>query len=214
MDILVLSRSPSFERYIRTEIEGSNRFRFLHSADNIAPWIKSDTPTFLLHAASFREATPAIVTGLAKHSRAMIAVAADIPDLDEMLSLSRYGIRAYFNSYMANVHYQHMFRLLEGGLSWFAPDLLVRTLELARRNMTDTDAARESSLEILTPREKEVALAVAQGMNNKQIAKTLGITERTVKTHLTHIFEKLDIKDRVALAIRLNLPPGQFTKEG
>jgi DNA-binding NarL/FixJ family response regulator len=52
-------------------------------------------------------------------------------------------------------------------------------------------------------REKDVALAVGKGMNNKRIANDLGISERTVKTHLTRVFEKFHVKDRVALAIIL-----------
>jgi DNA-binding NarL/FixJ family response regulator len=45
--------------------------------------------------------------------------------------------------------------------------------------------------------------AVGKGMNNKRIANDLGISERTVKTHLTRVFEKFHVKDRVALAIIL-----------
>jgi DNA-binding CsgD family transcriptional regulator len=45
---------------------------------------------------------------------------------------------------------------------------------------------------------------VAEGKNNKLIADQCNISERTVKSHLTHIFKKLDIKDRVSLVVYLN----------
>ena len=49
-----------------------------------------------------------------------------------------------------------------------------------------------------------VALEVAKGATNKEIAATLGITERTVKSHLTLIFDKTGVRDRVQLALLLN----------
>jgi DNA-binding NarL/FixJ family response regulator len=55
--------------------------------------------------------------------------------------------------------------------------------------------------EDLTPREREVLLMVAQGLPNKQIARRLEISERTVKGHLTHIFERIGVTDRTQAAL-------------
>lgn len=52
----------------------------------------------------------------------------------------------------------------------------------------------------LTPREKEVASLAALGLSNKEIAKELGISERTVKAHLSAIFHKAGVKRRSQLA--------------
>ena len=54
---------------------------------------------------------------------------------------------------------------------------------------------------ILTPREVEVTRLIAQGESNKHIARYLAITERTVKNHLTTIFRKIGVVDRVKLAV-------------
>ena len=59
----------------------------------------------------------------------------------------------------------------------------------------------------LTEREYAVAVAVGKGLNNREIAESLGITERTVKAHLTAIFEKLGLRDRVQLALTVNRLP-------
>lgn len=131
-----------------------------------------------------------------------MGIAADRPQLEEMLRLSEHGIRAYFNSYMADTHYQQMLRLLQDGQTWFAPDLLTRALGLARRTVATTSSGHV--MKVLTSRERQIALDVAQGLSNKRIASTRSISERTVKTHLTRIFKKLRIPDRVALAIRLS----------
>ena len=53
----------------------------------------------------------------------------------------------------------------------------------------------------LTGREREVLLMVRDGLANKSIARRLGISERTVKAHLTHIFQRLDVTDRTQAAI-------------
>lgn len=60
----------------------------------------------------------------------------------------------------------------------------------------------------LTQREQEVLQALAQGMSNKEIAAALGIAEKTVKVHISHILGKLDVYDRtqaVLAATRLGL---------
>jgi DNA-binding NarL/FixJ family response regulator len=53
----------------------------------------------------------------------------------------------------------------------------------------------------LSEREREVLLLVREGLANKQIARRLGITERTVKAHLTKIFQRLDVTGRTQAAI-------------
>ena len=53
----------------------------------------------------------------------------------------------------------------------------------------------------VSKREREVIALVAEGLSNKAIAKDLNITEKTVKAHLTNIFSKLGLKDRLQLAL-------------
>ena len=57
---------------------------------------------------------------------------------------------------------------------------------------------------LLSERETQVARLVAAGSSNREIADRLAITERTVKAHLTAIFEKLGLRDRLQLSLRIN----------
>ena len=57
---------------------------------------------------------------------------------------------------------------------------------------------------VLTPREIEIARLIGQGASNKRIARQLSITERTVKAHLTMIFRKTGVDDRVKLALMVS----------
>ena len=103
---------------------------------------------------------------------------------------------------MADTHYDQLVRLMANGQSWFPPALMHDALSLARTALLSMPTS--DPLEQLTKREREVALAVAAGLSNKLVAEQCGITERTVKAHMTQVFKKLEIKDRVALVIYLN----------
>ncbi len=59
------------------------------------------------------------------------------------------------------------------------------------------------SLQALTPREREVAALIADGLSNKQVAKRLGITVGTVKHYVHQILEKTGLPGRVAIATHL-----------
>ena len=62
---------------------------------------------------------------------------------------------------------------------------------------THIDAPRGSQLS-LTDRETEVLALVADGLTNRAVARKLGISEATVKTHLAHVYTKLEVLDRAA----------------
>ncbi len=70
------------------------------------------------------------------------------------------------------------------------------------------DPVRDGAVAGLSPRETEVLRLVAQGLANKQIARALGITERTVKAHLGRVFREIGVLDRTSAALwaRDNLP--------
>ena len=60
-----------------------------------------------------------------------------------------------------------------------------------------------AALAVLTDRESEVARLIMKGCSNPDISKTLGCTERTVKMHVSHLFDKFGIGSRVRLATAL-----------
>ncbi len=77
--------------------------------------------------------------------------------------------------------------------------------DIARKLMQQVSqmraAPQESSIDELTPREREVIRLVALGRSNREIAQELFISEKTVKTHISHLLGKLHLEHRTQLAI-------------
>jgi DNA-binding NarL/FixJ family response regulator len=94
------------------------------------------------------------------------------------------------------------------GEIWVPRQLITQIIgELAREGSKGTltpGRAGAKSVECLTPRELQVAQMVHLGGNNKIIARELDISERTVKAHLSAIFRKLEIENRLHLALLFN----------
>lgn len=94
------------------------------------------------------------------------------------------------------------------GEIWVPRQLISQLIgELARENSSDglkLSGSGAESVAHLTPRELQVAKMVHLGGNNKVIARELDISERTVKAHLSAIFRKLNIENRLHLALFFN----------
>ena len=82
------------------------------------------------------------------------------------------------------------------GKTLLSPEVLQQVLNY-QSSIPASPAVAES---LLTERETEVLVMVADGARNKEIAYKLGITERTVRAHLSHIFQKLEVDSRSAAA--------------
>ena len=91
-------------------------------------------------------------------------------------------------------------RTVAAGDALLAPAITRRLVEQFVRRPPPA-AARPPELERLTARELDVLVLVARGLSNSEIGSALFLTEATVKTHLTHILSKLDLRDRVQAVV-------------
>jgi len=91
-------------------------------------------------------------------------------------------------------------RSVARGDTVLAPAVTRRLVEryVARAAIASSSKSRLSEL---TERETEVLMSVAKGLTNAEIATQLGIGEATVKTHVTHVLIKLDLRDRIQVVI-------------
>jgi DNA-binding NarL/FixJ family response regulator len=89
-------------------------------------------------------------------------------------------------------------RIADSGDALLAPSVTRRLIE---RFSGQTRRAETSQLRLLTDREREVLLLIARGLSNSEIAKRLFLGETTVKTHVAHLLDKLDLRDRVQAVV-------------
>lgn len=88
------------------------------------------------------------------------------------------------------------------GESVVSPDMTAKLVSAFQSsNRPDPAAAAPQGLETLSPRERETLEQVARGASNKEIARTLDITEATVKIHVQNILRKLNLNSRVQAAV-------------
>jgi len=122
-----------------------------------------------------------------------------IPDLEEGELLLSHDIGGYGNANMSDDVFLQAIEALKSGNVWLYPDLMAHIIK--KLNNMNSKSEMPEWFNSLTDREKEVALLIANGETNQMIADDLHISQNTVKLHISAIFRKLNIKNRVALAI-------------
>jgi len=91
-------------------------------------------------------------------------------------------------------------RVVAAGNALLAPSVTRRLIqEFAKR--PEPQARKAKQLEGLTDRERDVLREVARGLSNAEIAARLHVAETTVKTHVAHVLDKLELRDRVQAVI-------------
>jgi DNA-binding NarL/FixJ family response regulator len=91
-------------------------------------------------------------------------------------------------------------RVVAGGGAWLDPAVTSRVLAVYR-TAPAAPPAPPRALDLLTAREREVLGLIGQGRTNAEIARELYVGEGTVKTHINHVFTKLNLRDRAAAII-------------
>lgn len=118
------------------------------------------------------------------------------------------GAKAYFHAYSPMATLQTILQQVNNGYIWVGQNLLSRLLSQVSGQL---DSAAEAAGRVstawqegLTTREVEVAQRAALGHSNALIAQDLAISERTVRAHMSAIFDKLAVADRLMLALKVH----------
>ena len=164
----------------------------------------------LLDPVIFPEKLTESVSGIGDcSSRIRIVVIEDKSDraIDQMV-LFRSGVHGFFADDISGALLVKAVYAVCNGETWIPRTLISELIaDLAKKsgpNSRESMLVKNESIAHLTPRELEVAQMVHLGGNNKLIARELDISERTVKAHLSAIFRKLDIENRLHLALFFN----------
>ena len=115
------------------------------------------------------------------------------------------GARGYCNSHTSPMLLAKAIDVVRAGEVWGGRKLILRLIEMfSSQSRVHTNGEGRTEFKGLTERERQIADLVSEGDSNKRIALKLDITERTVNAHLTTVFQKLNVRDRLQLAIRVN----------
>ena len=128
-----------------------------------------------------------------------VVVVSNIPNEREAMSAMVAGACGYCHAWASPEQFHKVAQVVSRGGYWVGQALMSKLIGVVTRHLPMADGLPEK----LSERESEVAREVAAGRSNKEIARVLGITERTVKAHLGAVFAKLGVRGRLQLALRL-----------
>lgn len=122
----------------------------------------------------------------------------DAPNYTQGSQFLKIGIKGYGNTFMDPENIAQAIEVIKAGNIWLYPEFMQ---ELISNISITKPKPKNPNIDTLSPAQLEVAQLVAEGKSNKEVAKAKAITERTVKAHLSAIYAKLEISDRLALAL-------------
>lgn len=122
----------------------------------------------------------------------------------DLTNAIRAGVRGYLLKDMAPDDVVDALRRVAAGELVVAPTMTMKMIDMLRGEQAGQEP--KNSLKLLTEREREILQLLSRGESNKAIAQTLSISYDTVKQHVRHILNKLNLSSRVKAAVL-------FTKE-
>jgi DNA-binding NarL/FixJ family response regulator len=153
------------------------------------------------------DATRAIATDEAlSQTRVLVLTTFDADE--HVVQALRAGASGFLLKDVAPTEFVKAIRVIAAGDALIAPSVTARLLGRFARLPIPADERHQAALGDLTDREREVLQLVARGMSNAEIAAHLTLAEPTVKTHVSHLLLKLDVRDRaqlVALAYEVGI---------
>ncbi len=140
---------------------------------------------------------------IGRHTGCRTVIMSRSPNEDEGIAALRAGARGYCNLYIDPRLLAKVISTVQAGEVWAGRKLIDRLVQMIVGSATSRSPSNidTAAFDALTPREREIAMLVGEGVSNKIIARRLDITERTVKAHLGAVFSKLGIPGRLQLAL-------------
>lgn len=117
-------------------------------------------------------------------------------EIDYLIKAVDIGVDGYIVKDSGSSELKKAINSIMSGENYIQPNLI----PALNKRLVARDSDKDK-IDLLTSREMEVLIQVANGMFNKEIANALGISERTVKNHVSNIFKKIDVNDRTQAAV-------------
>ena len=163
-------------------------------------------PVILWFRCRAGESVATVLGGFQPTPWQLIVVLADEPDEAMVADALAHGASGCCNTHAAPEVLGQVALVVGNGGLWVGQSILRRLVGGTSRVLAARTERppRVDWATLLSEREVQVARLVAGGASNREVAEQLSITERTVKAHLSAIFEKLGLRDRLQLSLRIN----------
>ena len=134
----------------------------------------------------------------AKSDAPPVLVLTTFEDDEILASALRSGAAGFLLKGVPAEDLQRAVRTVAEGGSWLDPAVTGRVLTVYREG---TASLPSGAIDVLTPREREVLELIGTGLSNAEIAERLTLGEGTIKSHIGHVFAKLQLRDRSAAVV-------------
>jgi NarL family two-component system response regulator LiaR len=198
--VLIADDHAVVRRGLRTFLELQDEIEVVGEAEDgeqaLAEAERLDPDVVLLDLVMPRVDGLAALHGLRERSpRSRVIVLTTFLDDDKLLPAVRAGAAGYLLKDVEPKELVGAIRTVHAG------DALLHPAAAARVMAELVESSRPTPASLLTPRETEVLALIARGQPNKVIARELGVSEKTVKTHVSHVLGKLGVTDRTQAAL-------------
>ena len=139
-------------------------------------------------------------------SHCPVVVLSPTPNVEQARTVISIGAKGYCHALASPTQLKEVEVVVSHGGLWLGRELLQALTQITHSASKGANSLNHAQNELheLSRRENDVAQLVAQGYTNQEVGTRLHISDHTVKTHLSNIFKKLDIRDRVQLTLYIN----------
>jgi DNA-binding NarL/FixJ family response regulator len=212
MAILIATRDSELEQRCRRAASAEHELELVTSIAALTERIAAREPTAVLLDSELLEKPLERQVGeiVNQVGSARVIVLTPVFVEDEEIALLKAGAKGCCRRGVDPDSLQQVLTVTANGGVWVTRSLLPRLVNELRKyvdaHRKPVEAPGNDVLAELTQREREIVRLIVEGASNKEVASSLNISERTVKGHLSNVFQKLGVADRLKLVL--------FVREG
>lgn len=212
--VLVATPNPSVRRRWKQELENLFLIQTANTRSSLYRMVGHLNPSLLLLDLAMPgfAVSQGILHLLRISPSTKVLAFSQTPNGSEASSVLKAGARGYCDLHIDQMLLQKAIHMMQKGELWINRQFVTYILSEMVIKRTRRGETLHHELKKLTERERQIALRIATGASNKEVADQLNIREATVKAHLTNIFLKLGVSDRLGLVLHILRPqlPASF----